>query len=191
MIDAKKIQQFAKELDSPCYLFDVDMFDERVKKVKDAFGDKVDICFSIKANPFLIPYLTDDFEKIEVCSPGELTICEKTSVDMSRVIFSGVNKTKQDVKRAAADKVGTFTAESLLHVDLINETALENGCVYDVLLRVADSTQFGMDKETIFDIIDRRDEYNGINIVGLHYFTGTSKRKAKAILKELDFVFFP
>ncbi len=188
MIDNKKIQQFANQTQSPCYVFDLDIFNERVKKVKDAFGQNVDICFSIKANPFLIPYLTDDFEKIEVCSPGELTICEKTSVDMSKVIFSGVNKTKQDIKRAANDKVGTFTVESLLHLKLINETAIENNCRYDVLLRVADSTQFGMDEDIIFDIISNRDECKGVNIVGLHYFTGTSKRKAKSILKELDYL---
>ena len=39
---------------------------------------------------------------LEVCSPGELTICENTGIDLGRIIFSGVNKTQEDVERAMA-----------------------------------------------------------------------------------------
>ena len=46
---------------------------------------------------------------------------------MSKVIFSGVNKTERDVERAWNDGVGLFTAESLLHVRLINARAVKSG----------------------------------------------------------------
>lgn len=183
-----KIVSVAKEVSTPSYVFDIDVFKERAELVKEAFGDKVDICFSIKANPFLLSSLPEVFSKIEVCSPGELTICEKTNADMSMVIFSGVNKTKKDVDRAMDDNVGVFTVESYLHLELINNSAIERGKVVPILIRLTGGSQFGMDEKDVEYIVEHRDEYKGVNIVGVHYFTGTQKRKAKTIIKELDYV---
>lgn len=184
------MKQFLNEtlhkLGTPAYVFDTDIFAQRAKLVKKAFGDKVQICFSIKANPFVLADLPQSFSKIEVCSPGELTICEKLDADMDMVIFSGVNKTAEDVERAMQDCVGTFTAESIMHVNLINNSAVNNGKCVPVLLRLTGGSQFGMDEDELLDIIKNRDNYKGIEIVGIHYFTGTQKRKPAAIIKELD-----
>ena len=85
------MKQFLNEtlhkLGTPAYVFDTDIFTKRAELVKKAFGDKVQICFSIKANPFILADLPECFSKIEVCSPGELTICEKLDADMDMVIF--------------------------------------------------------------------------------------------------------
>ncbi len=125
------------------------------------------------------------FDKIAGCSPGELTICEKTGVDMGKVIFSGVNKTPEDVERAMDDEVGVFTAESYLHLDLINASALKRGKVAEVLVRLTGGSQFGMDEADVLEVIENRSRYEGIRIVGIHYFTGTQKSKVKVIAKEL------
>lgn len=190
-MNLENLKKFNSQIGTPSYVFDLDVFGQRVDLVKKYFGDKTGLCFSIKANPFLLGRLPETFDKIEVCSPGELTICEKTGVDMSKIIFSGVNKTKADVERAADDKVGTFTAESLLHLELINDAALSRNTVFPVLIRITDvkgGSQFGMEESTVIDIIKNRDSYKGIEIVGIHYFTGTQKRKAKPIIRELDYI---
>ena len=146
-------------ISTPSYVFDMDIFRERVDLVKNAFGKNTGICFSIKANPFLLENLPESFDKIEVCSPGELTICEKTGVDMSKVIFSGVNKTKADVERAMDDGVGVFTIESYLHLELINDSAIKRGINVPVLIRLTAGSQFGMDEADVLHIIDHRQEY--------------------------------
>lgn len=84
------------------------------------------------------------------------------------------------------DCVGTFTAESIMHVNLINNSAVNNGKCVPVLLRLTGGSQFGMDEDELLNIIKNRDSYKGIEIVGIHYFTGTQKRKPAAIIKELD-----
>ena len=181
----------AAQLPTPAYLFDLDAFEKRAALVRRCFGEKTGLCFSIKANPFLLGRLPDIFDKIEVCSPGELTVCERTGVDKKKIIFSGVNKTEEDVRRAAEDEVGTFTAESLLHVELIDREAQRRGTVFPVLLRVTDvkgGSQFGMEEGDVLDLIRNRADYQGVEIVGIHYFTGTQKRKAKPILRELDYL---
>lgn len=187
-MDKSLFKELALKLGTPSYVFDSDEFEKRAKLVKTEFGTDTGLCFSIKANPFLLKCLPDCFDKIEVCSPGELTICEKTNADMDKVIFSGVNKTKADVERAMEDKVGTFTAESYLHLKLINESAEKRGIKVPVLVRLTGGSQFGMDEKDVLDVIRNRDNYGGIVIVGLHFFTGTQKRKPAAIEKELDYV---
>ena len=184
----KKLTELSQVISTPAYVFDAEMFEKRAVLVQEAFGEKTGLCFSIKANPFLLSCLPKVFAKIEVCSPGELTICEKVGADMRTVIFSGVNKTQADVERAMKDNVGTFTAESMLHLGLIQDEAVRTNKTVDVLLRLTGGSQFGMDEEEVLQIIRDRAEYSGIRIVGLHYFTGTQKRKIAAIEKELDYV---
>lgn len=183
MNDLKKL---SSTLSTPAYVFDADAFARRAQEVRAAFGPKTGLCFSIKANPFLLSCLPDVFDRIEVCSPGELTICEKTKSDMRKVIFSGVNKTDDDVERAMDDGVGVFTAESWLHVELINRSALKRGLRVPLLVRLTAGSQFGMDEQDVLSLIERRGEYPGVEIVGLHYFSGTQKRKPAVIEKELD-----
>ena len=190
-MNENKLREILSQLGTPSYVYDLDAFNARAALIREQFGDNVGLCFSIKANAFLLGRLPDTIDKIEVCSPGELTICEKTGVDVSKIIFSGVNKTKADVERAADDNVGTFTAESFLHLQLINEAALSRGKVFPVLLRVTDvkgGSQFGMEEGDVLDLIRNRADYEGVEIVGIHYFTGTQKRKAKPILRELDYL---
>ena len=138
-MNEQKLRELLPSVSTPSYIFDLDLFNERAALVHKYFGDKVGMCFSIKANPFLLGRLPECFDKIEVCSPGELTICEKTGIDMKKIIFSGVNKTYEDVERAADDGVGTFTAESYLHLDLINDAAIRRNTVFPVLVRVTDN----------------------------------------------------
>ena len=180
------LRALAQQVQTPAYVFDADLFRARAEQVHDAFGPKTGLCFSIKANPFLLRSLPEVFDKIEVCSPGELTICEKTGADMKKVIFSGVNKTLPDVERAMDDGVGVFTAESRLHMDLIQQSACARGLTVPVLVRLTAGSQFGMDENDVLDLIRRRGEYPNTQIVGLHYFSGTQKRKASFIEKELD-----
>lgn len=190
-MNEQTLRSIREQLGTPSYVYDLDAFRKRADMVRSYFGEDVGMCFSIKANAFLLGRLPDAFDKIEVCSPGELTICEKTGVDVSKIIFSGVNKTFEDVERAADDNVGTFTAESMLHLQLINDAAIRRGRVFPLLLRVTDikgGTQFGMEEKDVLSIIRDRESYPGVRIVGIHYFTGTQKKRAKGIIKELDYL---
>ena len=188
-MDSIAFQECVSTLGTPSYLFDLDRFDERVRLVRSCFGDQTSLCFSIKANPFLVGFLPDEIDRLEVCSPGELTICEKAGVPMEKLIFSGVHKSIRDIERAAEDGVGAFTAESRLHMELLSAVGAARGQKLPTLIRVTDvkgGSQFGVDEAELFRILAERRSYPGVQIVGLHYFTGTQKRKGKKIIEELD-----
>ncbi len=176
----------AEEFGTPLYIFDIPGLKERMKNVHSILGSKIGICYSIKANPFLIPAMLEVTDKLEVCSPGELEICMALKVPPERIIYSGVMKTQENVREAAEYGVGLFTAESLKHVRLINEQGLKDKKRYSTLLRLNAGSQFGMSEEDFFNALDRTDELKGLKIVGIHYFTGTGRHKLKSQLKDLE-----
>ena len=191
-MDKLRLSSIAKEFGTPSFVFDEAALTERMLKVKEIVGESVHLCYSIKANPFLIPAMANLVEKLEVCSPGELEICESLNVDPEMILFSGVNKTREDIDHAVHAGVTLFTAESLLHVRLLNEAAIRSSVVLPVLLRLTAGSQFGMDESDMLNVIENRDQYVGLRFVGVHYFSGTQRakldkdqRKELAMLGEL------
>lgn len=68
-MELKDIAVLTKQLHVPAYVFNTDEFEARAALVKQYFGEKTGLCFSIKANPFLLRDIPAIFDKIEVCRP--------------------------------------------------------------------------------------------------------------------------
>lgn len=176
-MDKQQLCAIAKEFGTPSFVFDETALVARMREIKAIVGDSVHLCYSIKANPFLISAMRPLVELLEVCSPGELEICESLGVDPDAVLFSGVNKTAEDIARAMDAGVTRFTAESPLHIRLLHQAAAARGKVYPVLLRLTAGSQFGMDESDLIDAIERRADYPFLRFEGIHYFSGTQRAK--------------
>ena len=101
--------KLGKEYDTPSFIFDVSALKKRMGQIKEIVGSEIHLRYSIKANPFLIPTILEVVEKLEVCSPGELLICERLNVPGEKIIYSGVNKTLDDIEEAVKNL-------SLIHI---------------------------------------------------------------------------
>lgn len=185
-MDKSQLAVCAQRFGTPTFVFDEEALAARMREVKAIVGDSVRLCYSIKANPFLLPAMTALTEKLEVCSPGEMQICMDAKVDPASVLVSGVNKTLEDILAAVDYGVRDFTAESLLHVRLLHEAARLRGAQLNVLLRLTAGTQFGMDEGDLRAVIAGRDAYHGLVFEGIHYFAGTQRKKLAEQRKEID-----
>ena len=180
-----ELKTIADQYGTPSFIFDIESLTKRVSEMRKITESKYNLCYSIKANPFLIPAMTDLVDNLEVCSPGELSICESLSVPPEMIIYSGVNKGKEDVSEAFDYGVVTFTAESIHQMELVNEIAKEKNKTVSVLPRLTAGTQFGMSKEDLIYLIENRNSYTNVNIDGIHYFVGTQRKKLEKQKKEL------
>ena len=106
--------QAAASYGTPFYLFDLDEFYRKVRETGQALGERVSLCYAMKANPFVVGALAPLVERIEVCSPGEFRICEREKLPMDQLVVSGVNKEREDIRRivTAYQGQGIFTIES-------------------------------------------------------------------------------
>lgn len=185
---------------TPYYVFDTDEFAKRAAMIRAALdckgGRRIPLCFSIKANPFLLYRLPEGLDHVEVCSPGELEICIALGVKPESIIYSGVMKEKCDIERAVSYGAGILTCESMRHATLISEVMFEGmpeGAheaeftekKAQVILRLTSGNQFGMSLEDIEYIISHPDEFKGITVIGIHYYSGTQKSLRK-INKDLE-----
>ncbi len=181
------IEKIVKEGNTPAYVFDVEALKKRLSFMREILGDNLNIqlCYAMKANPFLVKVLETLIDKYEVCSPGELSICEKKDIDMGKIVMSGVNKEKEDVERALGWGVGIFTIESRAQLNLIQKCANTQNKTVQVLLRLTSGNQFGMEKADVLDIIERRKEFPNLAVKGIQYYSGTQK-KVRKIKEEME-----
>ena len=174
-------------IQTPAYIFDTDILRRKVSKITEILGTTAKVCYAIKANPFIIRAVDDLIPKYEVCSPGELEICRNGHIPMKKVVFSGVNKTAASIRTAAQYGVGVMTIESLHQFDLIAECAASMKKEINIILRLTNGSQFGINEEDIEDLVSRRGEFPYIHMLGVQYFTGTQKKKCDNIIHELDY----
>lgn len=183
-MNSEALQEIAASFATPAFIFDADEFGKRARNVKSAIGGAA-LCYSIKANPFLLACLPEEIDRVEVCSPGELAICRRVGVDPSTVVYSGVNKGSGDIAEAIEYGADLLTAESLRQLGLINAAALAAGKRVRVALRLTSGNQFGMDSENLKRAVAERGSYESVDIVAIHYYSGTQKKKLAVVEKEL------
>ncbi len=168
-----------KKIITPAYLLDLSVLDEHMKKIDEICHGTVDLCYAMKA---------EYVHRIEVCSPGELEICRFHEIPGEDIVFSGVNKTAEDVKTAMEYGVDVITLESIKHFNLVRDYCLKNKASVKVLPRLSSGAQFGMDEEELRQIISGREDYPFLDIIGIHYFTGTQKKSLDKDIEEIDYI---
>ncbi|MEG0360541.1 MAG: alanine racemase [Longicatena sp.] len=182
-------QEVVSQITTPAYVFDTDVLCERIQFIKKALGDRVHLCYAMKANPFIIKSIENEIDRFEVCSHGEFEICERANVSIDKVVLSGVYKAKKDIERVVkeyGDRI-VYTSESVNHFYLIHEAAKQVGCKVKMLLRITTGNQFGICEEELCKLIEKRDEYPHIEIVGIHHFSGTQRKRLSIYKEELEF----
>ena len=169
-----------EQIPTPAYVFDLDEMKEFAEKVKRCLTGKAEICYAMKANPFLIKSMMEIVSSLEVCSPGEFRICERAGIPMEKIVLSGVYKNPDDIAYMLDryGNSGTYTVESLQHLKVLNDTAVRHGIILSVLIRVTSGNQFGIDEAEIRKIISEREKYAGIEIEGIQFYSGNTEKKS-------------
>lgn len=186
-MDNHILQEAARTYNTPCYIFDLDVFISRIRRMEQILGKQVNIYYAMKANPFLTAAAAQAAGGLEVCSPGEYAICRRARVPAQKIVLSGVNKEESHIRSVMAEQgAGTYTAESLNQLRLLEACAGAAGRTgVRVLLRLTSGNQFGMDEEDILASIRNRDSYPHLDLAGLQYYSGTQKKGMEKIEKEL------
>lgn len=171
---------------SPSYIFDLDALKERVLNIKKILGKDINICYAMKANPFIIEEMKDYIDRYEVCSPGEYEICQRHSVKKDVIIVSGVNKTYESMERimSLCNGDGIFTIESAEHYDILSKVCKEKNIHIRVVIRLTSGNQFGIDKDMFKSILSQIKDNEYLDFAGIHYYSGTQK-KLKKVIKEV------
>lgn len=179
-----------RSIGTPFYIFDIEVLKKRIGYLKKMMPSNVYLCYAMKANPFVVKKIEDVICKYEICSYGEWKIAHDLLVDNSKMVISGVYKKEEEMIDIINEKCNgeVFTVESVNQLNLLNKITTEKKVFIDCILRLTSGNQFGMTEEEIEHILNNRNEYNYLNIMGIQYFSGTQKKLERRILKELEYV---
>lgn len=173
---------------TPCYIFDLDVLESRMELLGNAKASNSKLCYAMKANPFLIEPMNNAVDYFEVCSPGELRICKEAGIAPEKIVFSGVNKGKEEIAEAIRYGVGVVTLESMTQYRHVKECVAELGRIVRIMPRLTNGGQFGMEKRELEQIIIDSRSCSMLELAGIHYFTGTQKKKSEKILEEARYL---
>lgn len=181
-------EKILKSYATPLYVFEIDTLKNRVDYLKSRLPKDVSLCYAIKANTFIVSDLCPYIEKLEVCSPGEMMLCLEKGVELSKIVVSGVYKTRDFIEEIVKDHSGVncFTVESAEQYDMLIEFAEKYNKKIKLLLRLTSGNQFGLDEDDVKKIITSYDK-NAVEIIGIQYFSGTQKTSLKRIKREIDY----
>lgn len=175
---------------TPLYVFDEGELQRRVAFIRGNLPTKVEICYAMKANPFILPRLAHAVDRIEVCSAGEQAICQSLNIDPTKLVISGVSKDERAISSAIESQgaAARYTVESVEQFNMLSRVARNCNTRLKLLLRVTSGNQFGMDVRTVKELASLYGSSPHLDICGIQYYSGTQKKSLDRIEKELSFL---
>ena len=129
----------ADEVGSPVYIYSHAALTRAYDAIDAAFeGVRHTICYSIKSNMNLavVRTLVSRGAGIDVTSGGELFRSLRAGAEPSKIVYSGVGKTDDEIDRALEAGIRAFNVESRAELRRIDARAAERGVMAPVTFRV-------------------------------------------------------
>lgn len=129
----------AREIGSPFYVYSNATMERHVRVIREAFSElEVLIAFSVKANSNLgvLSTLAKLGCGADVVSSGELHRAIKAGIPAEKIVFSGVGKSKSEIRFALDSGIWQFNVESLEELEALSSVAVSMNKIAPVALRV-------------------------------------------------------
>ncbi len=133
------VGRIAAEVGTPVYCYSAAALREQWRHFSEAFAAMpVTICYSLKANSNLavIKIFAALGAGADVVSEGELRRALKVGIPPSRIVFSGVGKTRAEMRHALEVGILQFNVESEPELEALNAEAAALGVTAPVALRI-------------------------------------------------------
>mgnify|MGYP001269065761 CR=1 FL=1 len=203
-VDNLSVAELAKAYGTPLYIYSQTAITQAFNEFKNALGDFPSlICYAVKANSNLsiLKVLADLGSGFDIVSLGELERVLKAGGDPAKIVFSGVGKSVQEMKRALEVGVACFNVESEAELERLSDVAVGEGKTAKISLRVnpdvdakthpyistgLKENKFGIEFNRAIDVYLKAKALPGIEIVGIDCHIGSQLTQATPFLDATD-----
>jgi len=132
------LEKLADEAGTPLYVYSTATLERHYRIFAAALPPNALIAYSVKANGNLavLKTLAQLGAGADVVSGGELVKALRAGIPASRIVFSGVGKTRTELGEGLKAGIHQFNVESEAELEALNETAAELGAIAPVTIRV-------------------------------------------------------
>ncbi|MBD0328217.1 MAG: alanine racemase, partial [Pyrinomonadaceae bacterium] len=133
------VADIAARYGTPCYIYSRAALERQWRAFDQAMAARPHlVCYAVKANANIavLNVLARLGSGFDIVSVGELERVLRSGGDPAKVVFSGVGKRADEMRRALEAKILCFNVESEAELRLLNRIAGDMGMTAPVSLRV-------------------------------------------------------
>jgi diaminopimelate decarboxylase len=132
------LRRAAVRFGTPCYVYDFDVIQARVRALRAALGARFEIAYAVKANPSLgvLSFLGRLALSADVASRGELMAARRAGFAPSKILSTGPAKSDADLEALVRARVSIVHAEGEWELEQLERIAARLGRRVAVGLRL-------------------------------------------------------
>ena len=169
----------------PFYFINAEKARNNIREIRKQMGAPLRVAYTVKTNPWLTQFLSDEVEYFTICSEGELDLCKRCGVHSDKIILDGVLRTKSLLSEALKYGVSRFCIDSKEQMQQLFD-AVSTDQEVSVLFRISSGNQFGLEPSDIPICLELCTQKNELNFVGIQYYPGTQRSSKNQVQRELD-----
>ena len=198
------LSALAREHGTPLFVYSkAAMLDALAAYQRGFAGRKAQICYAMKANSSLgvLQVFAQAGCGFDIVSGGELDRVLAAGGEARKVIFSGVGKTRAEMRKALQAGIGCFNVESESELEVLSEVAVSLGQRAPVSIRVNPNVdpkthpyistglkgnKFGVAHERTLQTYQRAAALPGLTVVGIDCHIGSQITDTTPYLDAMD-----
>lgn len=202
------VTEIADAFGTPCYIYSRAAIERQWRAFDDAFnGHPHLVCYAVKANSNIgiLNLLARMGSGFDIVSGGELQRVIVAGGDPNKIVFSGVGKREDEIRKALAVGIRCFNVEVAGELDRINRIAGELGVKAPVSFRVnpdvdaqthpyistgLKENKFGIEIDVAVTEYQRAASMQNIDVKGIDCHIGSQLTQTAPFLDALDRVLF-
>jgi diaminopimelate decarboxylase len=202
-LDDTSLSDLAISFGTPSYVYSASLIKDNFLEYKDSMRINDKVCFAVKSNSNIavLKLLNSLGSGFDVVSGNELKRCLVAGADPKNIVFSGVGKTKEEIKLAVESDIFSINIESESELERVIKIVEEAGRKVNCAIRVnpdisAEShpyittglktSKFGVSSQVALTMSERIQEIENVNLIGLACHIGSQITKPELILESLD-----
>lgn len=196
----------AQNYGTPLYVYSKATLIKHWHAFNDAFADHAHlICYAVKANSNLavLNLLAKLGSGFDIVSLGELERVIAAGGDPAKIVFSGVGKTEQEMKRALDLGIKCFNVESESELERLNQVAGAMGKIAPVSLRVNPNVdpqthpyistglkenKFGIAFDKAQEVFVRAHEMKHLDLIGIDCHIGSQLTEISPFIESTQLI---
>ncbi|WP_208509130.1 diaminopimelate decarboxylase [Variovorax paradoxus] len=138
-VEGVSLDALAREHGTPLFVYSKQWMLDALAAYQRGFeGRDALICYAMKANSSLgvLRVFAEAGCGFDIVSGGELARVLAVGADPKKIIFSGVGKTRAEMRQALAAGIACFNVESEAELDVLNEVALAEKARAPISIRI-------------------------------------------------------
>ena len=185
------LREIIQQYGSPCYAYSKQAISENFLDYQRALSPRDHlICYAVKSNSNIavLQTLAKLGAGFDIVSVGELERVLLAGGDPAKVVYSGVAKTADEMRRALEVGIHCFNVESESELKLLNKTAAQTKQLAPVSLRVnpdvdakthpyistgLKENKFGIDINRAYEVYQQAAQMDNISVVGVDCHIGS------------------